>query len=97
MYLSVSTESLYIFLSQPFGDRQRVPKKKLISMDFAKNKIYNNEGIFILLIGCDKAAKIQTGSYMGLGRKICIATHGTTADKNAIKGRKICIVTHGME
>ena len=32
---------------------------------------------------------------MGPGRKIYIATHGTTADKAAIKGRKICIVTYG--
>ena len=33
---------------------------------------------------------------MGPGRKICTATHKTTADKGkaAIKGRKICIVTH---
>lgn len=34
---------------------------------------------------------------MGPGRKICIATYGTTADKAAIKGRKICIVTHATK
>ena len=59
MYLSVNKESLYFFLSQLFGDRQRVPKKNLISMDIAKNKIYNNEGILILLIVCNKAAKFR--------------------------------------
>ena len=68
-------------------------------MHIAKNKIYNNEGILILLIVCNKAAKFRLEArwaYMGPGRKICTATHGTTADKGkaAIKGRKICIVTH---
>ena len=34
---------------------------------------------------------------MGPGRKICIGTRGTTADKAAIKGRKIGIATHGTK
>ena len=58
MYLSVNTESLHIFFISTIWRPPASTEKNLISMDSAKNKIYNNESIVIQLIGCNKAAKI---------------------------------------